>query len=210
LEAMLYEIGVEGVPMFRNAKPDHISMEEKYVNMELKSVREIDELTKAKSDAVMKQIKALNTSLDKIANCCDAKEAMVASPALEACASHSDVMALLNDLEAHMASIKITIDSSIPVTVCTSDVLRVLEKSCYVGGPSTPGEVLIEVTENQSGFVVSWNSSEVDEGKPEVSSYVVEVKIVREDETEDVLHKYTVMASTSSSSSPEPAASLAA
>jgi hypothetical protein len=47
--------------------------------------------------------------------------------------------------------------------------------------------------------------SEVDEGKPEVISYVVEVKIVREGENEtrmeDLPHKYTVMASTSSSSS---------
>ena len=91
--------------------------------MELKSVREIDELAKAKSDAVMKQIKALNTSLDKIANCCDAKEAMIASPDLEACVSYSDVVALLDDLKAHMASIKL--DSSILVTVCTFDVLRV-------------------------------------------------------------------------------------
>ena len=52
----------------------------------------IDELAKDKSDAVMKQIKALNTSLDKIANCCDAKEAMIASPDLEACVRHSDVV----------------------------------------------------------------------------------------------------------------------
>jgi hypothetical protein len=72
-----------------------------------------------------------------------------------------------------------------------------------MGGPSTPSEVLIEVAENQSGFGVSWNMSEVDEGKPGVSSYVVEVKIVceGENETEDIPHKYTVMASTSSSSS---------
>ncbi len=44
----------------------------------------------------------------------------------------------------------------------------------------------------------------MDEDKPEISSYVVEVKIVREggNETEDIHHKYTVMASTSSSSSP--------
>jgi len=140
LQAMLYEIGVEGVPMFRNA----ISMEDKYVDMELKSVREIDELAKAKSDAVMKQIKALNTSLNKIANSCDAKEAMIASPVLEACVRYSDVVALLDDLEAHMASIKIAMDSSILATVCTFDVLRVLEKSCHMGGPSTPRHVLIE------------------------------------------------------------------
>jgi hypothetical protein len=90
---MLYEIGVEGVPTFRNAKPDHISMEEKYVDMELKSVREIDELAKAKSDAVMKQIKALNASLDKIAYCCFyAKEAMIASSVLEACVIASPVL----------------------------------------------------------------------------------------------------------------------
>jgi hypothetical protein len=123
LEAMLHEIGVEGVPMFRNAKPDHISMEEKYVDMELKYVREIDELAKAKSDAVMKQIKALNTSLNKIAYCCDAKEAMIASPVLEACVRYSDVVALLDDLEAHMASIKIAMDSSILATVCTFIIL---------------------------------------------------------------------------------------
>jgi hypothetical protein len=140
LEAMLHEIGVEGVPMFRNAKPDHISMEEKYVDMKLKSVREIDELAKAKSDAVMKQIKALNTSLNKIAYCCDAKEAMIASPVLEACVRYSDVVALLDDLEAHMASIKIAMDSSILATVCTFDVLRVLEKSCHMA----PRHVLIE------------------------------------------------------------------
>jgi hypothetical protein len=71
-------------------------------DMELKYEREINELAKAKSDAVIKQIKAFNTSLDKIANCCDAKEDMITSPDLKACARHSDVVALLHELEAHM------------------------------------------------------------------------------------------------------------
>ncbi len=61
---------------------------------------------------------------------------------------------------------------------------------------------MIEVAENQSGFGISWNISEVDKGKPEVGNYVVEVKIVRQGgtKTEDLPHKYTVLASTSSSS----------
>jgi hypothetical protein len=193
LEAMLFDIGVEGVPMFGNAKPNHVNSWQRAVDKvrahyaairhlaidtEEKFVKEIAELAEAKSYAVMDHIKALHADLDEAANCCDAKEAMVASPDLEACASHSDVMALLNDLEAYMASIEINMDSCIPVTVCTSDVLRVLEKSCHVGGPSTPGEVLVEVVENQIGFRVSWNMSKEHEGKPEVSSYVMEVKIV--------------------------------
>ncbi len=225
LEAILFDIGVEGVKTFTKTNnhdnTKHVTSLERAKNevrahyaairhlaieMEEIHLRQIEMLAKAKSDGVMSHIKALHADLDQIDNCCDAKEAMIASPALEACASHSDVMALLNDLEAHMASIKITIDSCIQVTVLTSDVLRVLEKSCHVGGPSTPGEVLIEVAENQSGFVVSWNISKVDECKSEVSSYVVEVTIVREGENEteyeDIPHKYTVLASTSSSPSP--------
>jgi hypothetical protein len=229
LEAVLYDIGVEGVKTFKTTHNDdntnHVSSLERAKNdvrahyaairhlaieMEEMHLLQIDVLAKTKSDAVMTHIKALHADLDHIDICCDAKEAIIASPALEACASHSNVMALLDDLEAHMASIKITMDSSIQVTLRTSDVLRVLEKSCHVGGPSTPGEVLIEVAENQSGFVVSWNISEVDEGKSKVSSYEVEVKIVRKGEnetiTEDYIpHKYTVMASTSSSLSSSPA-----
>jgi hypothetical protein len=65
---------------------------------------------------------------------------MIASPVLEACVRYSDVVALLDDLEAHMASIKIAMDSSILATVCTFDVLRVLEKSCHMA----PRHVLIE------------------------------------------------------------------
>ena len=44
------------------------------------------------------------------------------------------------------------------------------------GRSKTPREVLIKVAECQSGFGISWNSSEADE----VSSYLLEVKIIRE------------------------------
>ncbi len=44
------------------------------------------------------------------------------------------------------------------------------------GRSKTPREVLIKVAECQSGFGISWNSSEADEE----SSYLLEVKIIRE------------------------------
>ena len=89
--------------MFGNATPNHVNSWQRAVDevrahyaairhlaieMEEKDVKEIAELAKAKSDAVMDHIKALHADLDQIANCCDAKEAMIASTALEACANH--------------------------------------------------------------------------------------------------------------------------
>ena len=49
---------------------------------------------KAKSNALMNEIKALHANLDQISHCYNAKEAMFASPAMKACASRGDVMGL--------------------------------------------------------------------------------------------------------------------
>ena len=120
LESMLYDIGLEGSTIFKTTHHDdntkHVSTLERARNdvrahyaairhlaieMEEMHLRLIDMLAKAKSDEMMSHIEALHADLDQIATCCDAKEAMIASADLEACASHSDLMALLDDLEAH-------------------------------------------------------------------------------------------------------------
>ncbi len=227
LEALQFDLGPEGVLTFEKLNTtgvkhvtsreaaimvlvQHYETIEKYIRIQKEQkLNELEGLVKAKSQAWLSQIESLHMDLIHLDDCASEMEALTTRSFTKVCVESPLLVQRIKQLEAAWSDVNITDDSCIPVTVCSSDVLRVLEKSCYVGGPSTPGEVLIEVAEDQSGFGISWNISEVDEGKPEVSSYVVEVIVVREGEMqmEDTPHKYTVMASTSSSSAATSAAS---
>ncbi len=112
---------------------------------------ELKGLDKAKSQAWLSQIESLHIDLIHLLEDCVSEMKSFT----EVCVESPLLVQRIKQVEAAWSDVNITDVSMISETVCTSDVLRVLEKSCYVGGPSTPSEMLIEVAENQNGFAVS-------------------------------------------------------
>jgi hypothetical protein len=132
---------------------------EKYIRIQKEQrLNELDALVKAKSQAWLSQIESLHMDLIDLDKCISEIETFITKYSTKVCVEIPLLVQSIKQLDATWSDINISDKSIIPVTVCTSDVLRVLEKSCFVG-------VMIEVVNKQYGFAISWHSSEVDEGK---------------------------------------------
>ena len=136
----------------------------------------VENIVNTKSELCAKHSESLHMSLNHLEMCERAVEVLRTKSAIAICAGCPEVMQRIGEVEAEWASLDISYDSFIPVTVHTCDILVALDRSCHVGGPSAPRDVEIGLVEHGVGFDVSWGESDVGENDPEVRSYLVEVR----------------------------------
>lgn len=137
-----------------------------------------EETAQSKAQLWKNHIERLDSNLTQLSYCSDRREAMFASStAEEACARYSTVMKSMDELLTQWDVSELTCDSWIPVNVRTLDVISSVDTSCFVGGPSSPVEVVLVPRQFDDGVEVSWKQSEVDDGKPAVAKYEVVVRM---------------------------------